>query len=347
MQRKLTRKGMEWNWTDFQKWKERGDRHERTPILIRPDSKVFGVGSCFAENVVIFLKAAGVDASFFPDGTRFYDALSIAQTFRHVLDTPVYSKADLLQHDDGTWCSLFRLPFRSFASPEMVIAEIETADAQARERISNADVLIITTGGAEIWRDRKTKRGFVTIPPPDIFNRQMPDIAEVHNLSVAEHLDCYRDIVRLVGKANPKAQLVFTISPHRMTFSVAGKDVVEATSRGKAVIKAALSELIEDNHDNVHYFPSYEMVNYAPRQDRLFDHQLRHVNSAAIEWIMNEFMSRHFSVKEGYQERSRELEAAITSVDGGELESAKAKFARKARFHRWIKLLQSLHLMRE
>ena len=65
-------------------------------------------------------------------------------------------------------------------------------------------------------------------------------------------------------------------------------DVVSANAFSKAVNLAAVSRLLQDNFDNVHYFPSYEFITLPDQSNFMEDYQ--HVNRAKVEKIIKSFL---------------------------------------------------------
>ena len=287
--KQLQRKGRIWNWSQFHKWKDREEtKLEQFPIIGK-ETTVFGIGSCFAENVVTHLRIRGVEANFFPGGTRFYDSKSIEQTLLHLFEKPTYSDDDFYQVDDGVFGNPFRLPDKRYESLDALRADDRSINDQARKLFTEADVIIVTIGGTELWRHPKTKKAYSTIPFPDVFNQQMPDIAEPHNLTFQENYNAIENIAKITKSNNPKAKLIFTVSPNRMTFTVSKKDIVQANCQGKSVLRAAVGEYCDRQTTHVQYFHSYELLEYCEQPKVVYDRHMRHVSTFGVQVVMNEF----------------------------------------------------------
>lgn len=286
----LTRKGNEWEWKEYHKWKSRHEYDYHRKRIINRNTKVFGMGSCFAENVIKMLNSKGVKSDFFPSNCRYYDILAIKQVFEHIFDRQVYGKEDMWFTSEGLVRHPFRWPGKLYDNIDRLLEEDKKINELAKKLIVDANVIAITVGGAELWRNPVTKKGYTTIPFPDIFNSQMPDVAEVHMLTFDEHIKCVKYMHKIIRRVNQSAEIIFTVSPHRMTFTVSNKNVVEATCQGKSTIRAALGEYIDSSGDDkLHYFHSYEIVEYSEHPELLYDHQFRHVNSFAVELVMSNF----------------------------------------------------------
>lgn len=287
---KLTRKGNQWNWTRFHKWKERHSAPKiKGEVLVDRKTKVFGFGSCFAENVIKYLSAKGVKASFFPGDTRFYDIQLVRQTLEHLLERPMYAEKDMWRTDQGKWGHPCRSPNKRYESLDALLAEDKIINEKAKSLFLEAEVIVITLGGTEIWRNPQTKLSYTTIPFPDVFNSQMPGIAEFHNLNFQENYDALEAIVTMTKKHNPRAKIIFTVSPNRMTFTATDKDVVQATCQGKSTLRTAVGEICEKYPEITRYFHSYELFEYNDYPQMVYDDQLRHVADFGVSVAMSEF----------------------------------------------------------
>jgi len=287
---KLSRRGNEWNWEQFHKWREKDTvcKYVNRPV-IKKDSKVFTIGSCFAENVATYLETKSLYVHHFPDTIHFFST-SILQELKHLLVEPQYTTDDLWTTDSGLYAHPFRKPsFRTNTKEEMKVYS-DRIESKALGHLKEADVIIITLGGTETWQDPKTKKPFLTIPYPDVFNTQMPGVAEFHNITFQENYDALKEIYLLLREHVPKADIIMSVSPNRMTFTVSDKDVVEATCQGKSVLRAAVGELTDRYTENLYYFHSYELIEYAKHNIDFLDREQRHVNKFGVSVAMAEFI---------------------------------------------------------
>jgi len=265
--------------------------------LIRPGTRVFGMGSCFADNVVGFLRRElGVEASSFAK-SRFYDPVSIRQAVQDLLTGPHFSRDDMFVTEEGLWVNPFRDPKRSFASYEELAAWTRGVDEEAAAALRRADVLVITLGGTENWRHPGTGKTYVTIPFPEVFNSQMPGIAEFHHLSHAETLEALENVYQLLRQHLPDTHLILTVSPVRMAFTVTDLDVRVANCYAKSVLRTAVGELTRRHANHLHYFHSYELFEYDADPARLFASDQRHPTDAAVSMVMSHF-AHHFVARD-------------------------------------------------
>jgi len=290
----LHHKGYSWNWHRSHKWGDWKNSPLSSIPLIREGTKVFSMGSCFADNVVRFLsRECGIDASAFGE-SRFYDPASMLQTSRHLLENPQYAASEYFRTADGQWAHPFRNP-RYRAKTEKEINDwTSLIENDARRKLTGANVIVLTLGGTETWRDPNTQKTYITIPFPDVFNVESnKHRMEFHNLSYEETRDAIQSLIDVIQRGCPNADIILTVSPIRMTFTCTDMDVRVATSRSKSVLRAAVDAVLDKKPQRVHYFHSYEIVNYAPSASAFFAEDGIHVTDHAVKRVMHEF-SRQF-----------------------------------------------------
>lgn len=289
---RLEHKGQTWNWDQYHKWSDRDSPVDPEMSLITVDTNVFGMGSCFADNVVRYLVTQmGLQAASFEE-SRFYDPVSVLQTVKHLLVEPQYTRDDLWVTSDGRYGNPFRNPRFRAASYDELDAWTRRIEDDARGKLRAANVIVITLGGTECWRHPVTHKAYITMPFPDVFNTQMPGIAEFHSLTFSECYAALEEIYLVLRRSRPDAQIVFTVSPVRLTFTTSGKDVRVATAQSKAILRAAIGELTDRYTDHVHYFESYEAVVYGPPGLNMYREDDVHVSELAVAIVMNRFARR-------------------------------------------------------
>jgi len=340
---KLTRKGYTWDWERFHKWKHRESSRHPHYGLIGKNTKVFTMGSCFAQNVAWFLESKGIPAHSFPETTH-YNVVSIYQDLKHLLEGHVYDDEDMLTTDDGIYANPFRKPTYRAKSLDELRAWNRAVDDRAKVYLKEADVIIITLGGTEVWRHPKTRKVYLTIPYPDVFNSRKNEVAEYYNLSFLQNANTLEDIYAMLRRHVPQAHIIMTLSPNRMTFTVSDKDVVLATCQGKSILRAAVGELTDKYQENLSYFHSYELVEYATYPSDLLDDQQRHVNSFAVSVVMNEFM-KSYAQKEVFDKTEYEMIRTMLKERALDLHIRDISFQKRMK-HVLLRVLRFLKLKR-
>jgi hypothetical protein len=109
--------------------------------------------------------------------------------------------------------------------------------------------------------------------------------------AVAEVAQDLTALLRGLCEVNPRARMVLTVSPVPLvaTATATGDHVLVANTRSKAVLCAAAEEIAE-RHDNVVYFPCYEIIAGAPGKLAYFAADCRRVTAAGVAHVMGGFM---------------------------------------------------------
>ena len=81
-------------------------------------------------------------------------------------------------------------------------------------------------------------------------------------------------------------------SVHRLFAQAGPLDIVIANATSKAILRAAAAEFVS-RHDDVDYFPSYEMVSYSARELAWRPDQI-HVNSNMVSHIVKTFCQVYY-----------------------------------------------------
>ncbi len=102
------------------------------------------------------------------------------------------------------------------------------------------------------------------------------------------HLDRFHELLK---KMNPDATLMVTLSPVPSRATFFDRNVVVQSGLNNAILRVALLELCK-RHDDVIYFPAYEIVQ--SWRGNPFEPDNRHVRPVVVNEIMSTFF-RSFS----------------------------------------------------
>ena len=108
-------------------------------------------------------------------------------------------------------------------------------------------------------------------------------------LSVGEIVERWHTLLKRLHEANPKLQVIFTVSPYRY----AKYGMVE-NQRAKATLLLAVEQLVEGN-PNAHYFPAYEILLDELRDYRFYAEDMLHPSEQAVTYIWQRFTSWAFT----------------------------------------------------
>ncbi len=104
-------------------------------------------------------------------------------------------------------------------------------------------------------------------------------------MDIFAHLVDFLDLLRSI---NPSARVLLTVSPVPLAATASAEHVLVATTRSKSVLRAVASDLSED-HNNVAYFPSYELINGHSSRYCLFNSDLRTISEYGVQYVMQHF----------------------------------------------------------
>ena len=153
------------------------------------------------------------------------------------------------------------------------------------EKMKDANFMVITLGMAEVWYDRETE--LVLNETPAAYTlAKFPKRFEFQQIDFNEIMDCFDEIYDIFSANNgPDFKLLLTVSPipYTSTFSPNG-GAITGNCYSKSVQRAAV-ETFMARHDNVGYFPSYEMAIHSDNQ-YVWDHDFIHVTADFAAYLM-------------------------------------------------------------
>ncbi|MDE6139751.1 MAG: GSCFA domain-containing protein [Alistipes sp.] len=251
----------------------------RTAIEIEPlphsidyGSRILSIGSCFAENISRRLAQDKFRAELSPSGIVFNPA-SIAAAIEMFASHRRISPDELLPVGD-IWVHHDFHSSLSSTDRRQAVQTMQRAVDRGAELIGRADWIIITLGTAWVYRLRATGRIVANCHkrPAADFSREMLDCD-----TIAEILD------NLAEGALSGKNIILTVSPVRHL-----GDGLQQNSLSKATLRIAAQRCV-DRHENVFYFPSFEILNDDLRDYRFYADDMAHPSSAAVDYIWERF----------------------------------------------------------
>lgn len=337
--------------SDCAKWEDAAKRLDEAPVTIQvapafriePSQKVFCIGSCFARNIEEHLLYRGIEVlskrircpkeewPYRPNGiVNKFTTHSMFQELHWLVDPPSLDPEVLLTRSGSGWVDL-QLVYG--APPVTLESAIKRRAYLMRDyfpRIEQADVVIVTLGLNEVWRD--VSNGIWLNTAPSVFNvRRQPERYALHLTDALENHQALESFHEILKRINSGARMIVTVSPVPMNATFSGQDVLVANMRSKCTLRAA-AETFCQNHEDVAYFPSFEMITLADRplvyeEDKIHvrDGIVGHVTSEFIRTFVGEmeFMGEGF-IEQLYLQANPDIDAKVRS---GELVSG---------FHHWL-----------
>lgn len=131
---------------------------------------------------------------------------------------------------------------------------------------------------------------------------------EERELTVEECADALREAVTLLRQANPRVNIIITVSPIRYA-----KYGYHGSQLSKAVLLLAADKVIKEEGERSYYFPAYEIVNDELRDYRFYKADMLHPNEQAVEYIWEQLVATSFSAEaKQFLEEWRPIKEALT-----------------------------------
>lgn len=115
---------------------------------------------------------------------------------------------------------------------------------------------------------------------------------EERELTVEECADALREAITLLRQANPKVNIIITVSPIRYA-----KYGYHGSQLSKAVLLLAADKVIKEEGERIYYFPAYEIINDELRDYRFYKADMLHTNEQAVEYIWEQLVATCFSAE--------------------------------------------------
>lgn len=282
------------------------------PFQFGAKAKVATAGSCFAQHIGRYLKAADcgylVTETPHPLATEeaaritnygvftarygnVYTARQLVQLFERAYGRFAPAE-DIWDEGGGVYLDPFRptIQPRGFNSPREYEIDRERHFHAVREAFETLDVFVFTLGLTEAWRARADGAVFPVCPGVSggVFS---PERHEFVNFSVEEVLADLRQFLVGLRAVNPGAKVILTVSPVPLAATAEKRHVLVSTVYSKSVLRVA-AETTSRAFDNVAYFPSYEIVASGMAGD-YFAADRRSVTEEGVAHVMRIFAA-HF-----------------------------------------------------
>jgi hypothetical protein len=158
-----------------------------------------------------------------------------------------------------------------------------------RRMFESLDVFVFTLGLTEAWVHRVDGTVYPTAAGT-IAGSHDPAAYQFVNFRYRDVLADLQQFWSLLRSINPRARLVLTVSPVPLNATASPDHVLVATVRSKSVLRAVAADLADD-HDDIHYFPSYEIIAAHPSRGMFFEPDLRNVNEMGVALVMRHFFA--------------------------------------------------------
>lgn len=270
--------------------------------------RVFCIGSCFAREIENALVALGFDVLSVmrefprsPNRQRSdrgmlnkYNTATILNELRWAFgEGPAYRHEDVLVGLPGdALLQDLQLSGPWYAEePAHAYAFREAFNAFFR-RIAEADVVVLTLGLSEVWKDTATGL-YLNHAPTEAMVAAWPGRFSLHVLDAPETLAQLEAIGALLDRhLRAGWRLLLTVSPVPLWSTFRDQDVLLANTYSKAVLRIC-AEQFAVGRPHVSYFPSYEFVMLSDPSMVWREDDFRHVDPRFVDLIMASVMAQY------------------------------------------------------
>jgi len=241
------------------------------PFKMNYHSKSIFIGSCFTENIGIYLKERRFNAIINPFGI-IYNPLSISNSIRFLSNSRIFEEKDLCYYNE-LWFSFHHHGRFSDTDKKNCLDKINASIHEASEFIRHADFLFLTFGTAFIYTHKETNEVVANCHkfPMETFTKSLLDPKKI----IEEYAFTFDHLLKI----NPGLKIIFTVSPVRHW-----KDGAIENQLSKSILFVAIHEIIK-NFSNCFYFPAYELIMDDLRDYRFYAEDMTHLNGTATEYI--------------------------------------------------------------
>lgn len=271
-------------------------------------SRFFTIGSCFARNIEIELFKNKFDVltarSIFPaelyglaGGARngalnAYTPHSM-DSLVSLPDRPDAERAGILRlsEDKDEWADMLLSGLRTPLNGEETKLGRDILLSTYRQ-LPSADVVVITLGYTEGWYDKIDDIYVNRSPGTSKQTMRHGDryaFANADSVAVRKHLDSI--VANINAKTGGRARIIITVSPVPFAATWTSRDAVIANSYSKCTL-ATEANYLASRHDNIDYFPSYEMVTLG-NPDTTWEADGVHVKDDTVRRIIGMFIEKY------------------------------------------------------
>ncbi|WP_298221131.1 GSCFA domain-containing protein [Flavobacterium sp.] len=245
--------------------------------LINYDSKIVSLGSCFAVNIAEKFNYYKFQHTVNPFGILFHP-IAIREIIKRTVHQDFYTEADVFFHNERWHCFDAHSDL-SANNQQDLLQKLNQNLEDLKTNIEAASHILITYGTAWVYREKAFQKIVANCHkvPQSQFEKEL--------LSIESIQEAIRDAMTLIQSINPKAAIIFTVSPVRHL-----KDGFTENQRSKAHLIAAIHQMLEAE-TTAAYFPSYEIMMDELRDYRFYAEDMMHPNATAIEYIWEQFAS--------------------------------------------------------
>ncbi len=256
-------------------------------VLPRPlidfDTPIMTIGSCFAEYIMVWFGDILRFNVYDPHWGYKYSTVSILRAIRRALEKRLTTAESLYKGEMG-YTDLHHHRIYD-DDKKTALWKINQIERRAAEMLPQAKILVVTLGQNEVWKNLR-RNEFINHPYPGVLEAKKD--LEVHFLTADENAHMLEEMHHLLIAHIPDIQIIVTVSPIPLRVTYRDMDAVVGNNMSKFTLYVAATEF-STRHDNVHYFPSFDIFNYECKYRRHWKEDGRHLVKEAVPPVMTRF----------------------------------------------------------
>lgn len=277
---------------------------------IDPAQPVITAGSCFAQNIGRALKARnmnwlvaetapkslprslhaahGYGLFSFRTGNIYTPAL-LQQWINWAFEVAPISQE--VWETEGRFFDPFRPSVNpaGFETRDALMASRQTTVEAVRDAVLKAKLFVFTPGLTEVWINKHSRDIYPACPGTvqGEFNSHNHICLNFGFQSGKDALSAAIDVMRAY---NADLKFLLTVSPVPLTATMSGGHALAASTYTKSVLRAIVGELT-DQHADIDYFPSYDLMSAAMLKPGYFNDNNRTITQEGIDIVMDHFFA--------------------------------------------------------
>jgi hypothetical protein len=258
------------------------------------NSRCLFMGSCFTEEIGARMLQHKFPVMINPFGTLFNPA-SISDNLEMLIEGKVFSADDLFQHN-GMWFSFSHYTGFARYDQQECLSLVNKSLQDASSWIRECNYILITLGTAWTFIYNATGKLVANchkLPSAD-FTRKLLDPEEI--------CDRYDHMLTALHKINPRARILFTVSPVRHW-----KDGAVNNQLSKSILLLSIHRLMK-KHSTIHYFPAYEIFMDELRDYRFYAADMLHPSDTGSAYVWERFCDSCL------EEAAKKTMAGVTAI---------------------------------
>ena len=252
----------------------------KSDFTLNHDQKIISFGSCFADEMASRLSNLKFNVLANPFGILFHP-LAIENALQRIQSNTFYQAEEIFNLNELFFSWDHHSSFNS-TNATTTLEQINLSLEEAHNFLEDADVVFITLGTSWIYKLKELDFAVANCHkvPQKHFEKVL--------LTEAEIIESIKNSIKIIEEMAPNAEVIVTASPVRHI-----KDGIVENNVSKARLLSALYE-VSVQHENVTYFPSYELLMDDLRDYRFYADDLLHPNKQAVDYIWGKFSGSYF-----------------------------------------------------